>query len=181
MKSLKLLIVLGFFGSLFLLCKAVETEVYKCAKDLKADLCFASETKNDVTTKYVKGCPKGQSCESGICIKYENKLLKEGKKCIINDECQTGLCISEKCSYLSDGDECLGYSDSCGPKSYCNSDRKCAKLETKGSSCNGNSKRCVLGTICGRTGEDATNNGYNNGNYKCIKMFSIKDGKFLIK
>ena len=175
MKSLKLLII---FASLLLLCKAADTKVYKCAKDLKADLCYAKETNDDVTTYYVKGCSKGKKCniDKGVCIKYKNKLLKEGKKCIIDSECQTGLCRNGKCSYLSDGDDCSNYYDypdfdACGPKSYCKSGI-CAKLEIEGNACQGNSKRCVLDTICGTTGEDAS----NWENYKCIKMFSIEDG-----
>ena len=176
MKSLKLLII---FGSLFLLCKAADTDVYKCAKDLKADFCEASETKNNVTTHYYKGCPKGQKCDD-FCIKNENKLLKEGKKCIIDDECQTRLCINEKCSYLSDGGDCNGSNAKCGPKSYCKNG-KCDKLEVEGKSCNGEYRYedniCVLGTICGTTGEDVTDNGNSNGNSKCIKMFSKKEGE----
>ena len=111
-----------------------------------------------------------------FCTKNENKLLKEGKKCISDSECQTGLCRNGKCSYLSDGDDCSHYYDypdfdACGPKSYCKSSI-CAKLEIEGNACQGNIKRCVLGTICGTTGEDAS----NWENYKCIKMFSIEDG-----
>lgn len=63
MKSLKLLII---FASLLLLCKAADTDVYKCAKDLKADLCEASETKNNVTTHYYKGCSKGKYCDDFV-------------------------------------------------------------------------------------------------------------------
>ena len=162
MKSIKLLIV---FGSLFLLYNAEITKVYKCAKDLKADLCSAFESKNEVETYYYKGCPKGQKCNY-YCSKYVDKELKEGKKCVIDSECKSGLCKNEKCSYIPDGDNCSGYSSSCGPKSYCK-DNICTALETEGKLCE-KSWNCVLGTICKISGNDNT--------YKCIKMFSMEDG-----
>ena len=171
MKSIVLTVLLTFLS---IVVSKTETEVFKCASDLKLDTCYLKnvvETDTEkTTTVYLDACSKGKYCvesNSGPmlsqCMKVKY-LLKEGDKCISSSECYSGICTNEKCAIIADGSKCSSDKE-CALGSYAKRATEgfvCTKYAAKDADCS--DTECRPGLIC-------------SDDKKCIPIYSLANGE----
>ena len=169
---------------IFLLAfNSIDCEIYKCAKNLKKDVCmlntveYLGETKQSIS--YVKACSSGKECkvtnEVGYCLPKQT-LQKEGESCVYNFECEIGVCKDNKCKGGEENSACTSNSD-CNYETFCSGDHVCKKMFKKGEACvvhrddrdfDSVTSYCELGLLCGTVGDDTEP--------KCHDAFSLPIG-----
>ena len=83
MKSIIITVILTFLS---IVVPKTETDIFKCASELKLDTCYIKNVKTDTektTTKYLDACSKGKYCvesDSGPMSMYKGEISSKRRR-----------------------------------------------------------------------------------------------------